>query len=82
MHLRLHIPEGGRRHHMIPPKAPPIQIETPRVNVDPEGFGGGMVNISLLPLYPDHIGGHVWGEEVKFNCIHYLKHICNNSRSL
>lgn len=33
------------------------------VNV-PDGFSEGPLDISLLPMYPDHVVRHVWEEEV------------------
>lgn len=33
--------------------------------VSPQTFGGGPVELSLMPLYPDHIDRHIWDGEVK-----------------
>lgn len=62
---------SSRRRNVSPTEAP----EAPQT---PEGFEGGMSELSLPPLYLDHDVRHVCDEEVKFNCIHPLKHICYN----
>lgn len=33
-------------------------------DVEPKDFGGGPVDLSLLPLYPDYIANHIWDGEV------------------
>lgn len=45
-------PLSSRRRHMSPTQAP----EAPQA---PEGFGEGPSDLSLLPLYQDHIVEHV-----------------------
>lgn len=42
---------------------PPPEGEV-AADVEPEAFRGGTVNLSLLPLYPDHTFRHIWDEEV------------------
>ncbi|CAL5195609.1 unnamed protein product [Lathyrus oleraceus] len=41
---------------------PPPKGETV-VDVKPEAFGGGLVDLSLLSLYPGHTVIHIWDEE-------------------
>lgn len=38
-----------------------------------EGFREGSSDLSMLPLYTDHVVIHIWDEVVKLNCIHSLK---------
>lgn len=42
---------------------PPLKGEVV-VDVEPEAFGGGPIDLSLLPLYPNHTARHIWDEEV------------------
>lgn len=46
--------------------------EAPQV---PEGFEGGLSDLSLLPQYPNHVIRYVWDIKVKFKCIHSLKNM-------
>ncbi|CAL5184956.1 unnamed protein product [Lathyrus oleraceus] len=32
-------------------------------DAEPEAFGGGLVDLSLLPMYPDHTVRHIWDRE-------------------
>lgn len=58
---------------LVPPPAtdvtkivPPPDCET-TADDDPEppqAFGGGPIELSLLPLYPDHVAKHIWDGEV------------------
>lgn len=32
-----------------------------------EEFGGDPIELSLLPLYPDHTSKHIWDKEVELN---------------
>lgn len=63
---------------MSPPdalEAPPVQVETPQVDAILEGFGEGLYDLSLLPLYLNHPTRNMWDGEVKLICIYSLKHI-------
>lgn len=42
---------------------PPPEGEV-AADVEVEAFGGGPVDLSLLPLYPDHTDIHIWDEGV------------------
>lgn len=33
-------------------------------DAETESFGGGSVELSVLPIYPDHIARHIWDGEV------------------
>lgn len=56
MHLPPDLSSRGRK--MSPPdalKAPQVQVEAPWLDVIPEGFEGGLYDLSLRPLYLDHV---------------------------
>ena len=42
---------------------PPPESEF-AVDAELEAFGEGPVDLSLLPLYPDHTARHIWDKEV------------------
>ena len=45
----------------VEPVPPPEGEAT--TDAEPKAFGGGL-DLSLLPLYPDHTAKHIWDEEV------------------
>ena len=47
--------------HVNPVPTPEGEVAA---DVVPNAFGGGLVDLSLLPLYPDHTVRHIWHEEV------------------
>lgn len=74
------LPPSSRRRHVSPIQAPelhespeipetlvpPYAPEGPRADesMPPQVFGGGSLELSLLPLYYDHTVRHVWDGEV------------------
>lgn len=62
--------------HVAAPEVPLVQVDVSADN--PEEFGGGLYDISMLPLYADHVARHVWDGELKVFCVYYLKHMCYN----
>lgn len=52
---------------------PPPKDEV--VDVEPEAFGGVLIDLSLLPLYPDHIVRHIWDGEVVLVALLFLIYI-------
>lgn len=54
-----------REAPLPPPFADPAESVSPPegeavVGVEPEAFGGGPVDLSLLHMYPDHTTKHIW----------------------
>lgn len=58
---------------VVVPAPPPIDdvadlVPPPKgeddVDVEPEAFGGGPFDLSLLPMYLDHTARHIWDREV------------------
>lgn len=42
---------------------PPLEGEVV-VDAEPEAFGEGSIDLSLLPLYPNHNSRYIWDREV------------------
>lgn len=55
------VPEAPLSHPTVDvaEPMPPSKGKT-ITDVEPEAFGGGPVDLSLLPLYPNHIARHIW----------------------
>lgn len=55
----------------VPPQADeagkpkPSQVVEAEKPVPPQEFGGGPIELSLLPLYLNHTSIHMWDREVK-----------------